>query len=40
MIERAVTPPERIEFERHLRPLVERGEGRNYFARAHIWAIK
>jgi hypothetical protein len=39
-LDRALTPAEREEFEAHLRPLVEDGEGRLVLAKAHIWATK
>jgi ubiquinone/menaquinone biosynthesis C-methylase UbiE len=34
------SPDEAAQFEAHLRPLVERGQGRHVSARAYIWATK
>jgi arsenite methyltransferase len=40
VVERALDAGEARQFEKHLRPLVERGEGIRYFAEAYIYAVK
>ena len=39
-IEEALTPEEAARFERHLRPLVESGQGTRRSASAYLWAVK
>jgi ubiquinone/menaquinone biosynthesis C-methylase UbiE len=40
VVERALDADEAHQFERHLRPLVERGEGVRYFAEVYLHAVK
>jgi arsenite methyltransferase len=40
VVERALGPDEAHQFERHLRPLVERGEGIRHFAEVYLCAVK